>query len=126
MFGVVLWSDLDRNRSVIWCEDHGNLAFLKGPVFQGLTACGVEAGDLVQFDIVKDGKIRLATNAQLVEPEAYPQLASRLKRVQDRQQTEEMKAYQGGTSKVIPFGASRKQVRIKNRTTGNGKRLSST
>lgn len=27
MLGVVLWADIDDRKAVIWCEDHGNLAY---------------------------------------------------------------------------------------------------
>ncbi len=28
MYGVILWSDQEAQRAVIWCEDHGKLAYL--------------------------------------------------------------------------------------------------
>ena len=27
MYGVILWSDQTAQRAVIWCEDHGKLAY---------------------------------------------------------------------------------------------------
>ena len=30
MLGVVLWSDSSENNAVIWCEDHGDLAYFDG------------------------------------------------------------------------------------------------
>ena len=27
MYGVILWSDQKAQRAVIWCEDHGKLAY---------------------------------------------------------------------------------------------------
>ena len=27
MYGVVLWIDKNAQKAVIWCEDHGNLAY---------------------------------------------------------------------------------------------------
>lgn len=83
MFGVVLWSDRNQNRAVIWCEDHGDLAFFKGDGIGAMDGAEMEPGDLVQFDISKERHMRLARNPRLVASDEYPTLASDLKRVGD-------------------------------------------
>ncbi|WP_120499810.1 hypothetical protein [Roseovarius sp. EL26] len=125
MFGVILWNDQISNRAVIWCEDHGDLAFLNSSVLQGHNVCKIEAGDLVQFDIADDGNMRLATNAQLVQPDAYPQLASSLKTVQDPKKAMEIETGQTGGAKVIPFGTPRKLRASKGPAIPGGQQLRS-
>ena len=72
MFGVVLWSSREVLNAVIWCEDHGDLAFLDET--QGLP----EPGDLVRFEIQWDSTVRRARNASVVSPELYPNLVAAL------------------------------------------------
>jgi len=79
MFGVILWSDRKKNRAVIWCEDHGNLAFYNGDCTCPMDDFAMDPGDLVQFDLLEDQKMRLATNPRLVASDEYPTLARDLK-----------------------------------------------
>ncbi|QOL80360.1 hypothetical protein [Pseudooceanicola spongiae] len=80
MFGVVLWSASDDSKAVVWCEDHGDLAFLnaesrgKSPDLTGLAQ-----GDLLQFDLEEFGDMRLVQNARLVAEDHDSTLARRLK-----------------------------------------------
>ena len=76
MFGVVLWSDEQEQKAVIWCEDHGDLAFYR----KSTDACKFEmdAGDWVQFDMTLERHQRLAHNPQLVSEGVYPELADAL------------------------------------------------
>jgi hypothetical protein len=78
MFGVVLWSDTEDHKAVIWCEDHGDLAYYVGADQSALEGVALDAGDLIQFDMRQDSKLRLARNPQLVVEQEYPGLASRL------------------------------------------------
>lgn len=77
MYGVVLWKDVEGSRAVIWCEDHGDLAFLATDegVHGGAT---LDAGDLIHFEVTWDGNTRLANNPKLVVSEAYPTLPMEL------------------------------------------------
>lgn len=76
MFGVVLWSDEQDQKAVIWCEDHGDLAFYRNDS----DTCGIEmdAGDWVQFDMRMDKNQRKAHNPRLVCEGVYPELADSL------------------------------------------------
>ncbi|WP_439110345.1 hypothetical protein [Lentibacter sp.] len=78
MFGVVLWSDSQEKKAVIWCEDHGDLAFYGGEssVFDGAM---LDAGDLVEFQLKAGSSMRLVQNPALISAEFAPALAQRLK-----------------------------------------------
>lgn len=73
MFGVVLWTDTTGLRAVIWCEDHGDLAYYNGPDAEqedpasALTGAPLDAGDLVQVDVRRTGAHRAAHNPQPVQ-----------------------------------------------------------
>ena len=77
MYGVVLWKDAEGTRAVIWCEDHGDLAFLATDdgLHDGAT---LDAGDLIHFEVTWDGTTRRANNPRLVVSEAYPTLPMEL------------------------------------------------
>ena len=49
MIGVVVWSNAEREKAVIWCEDHASLAYLQGR--QNLIAAGQwpSPGDLLEL-----------------------------------------------------------------------------
>ena len=51
MFGVVLWADASDSKAVIWCEDHGNLAYYTAAEQNVHDGLGLDAGDLIQFDL---------------------------------------------------------------------------
>jgi hypothetical protein len=77
MYGVVLWSDCIENRAVIWCEDHGDLAFFRGEA-GGIMA--LSAGDMVEFDVRDGGEMRLAGAPRLVSRKSHPTLSHELKK----------------------------------------------
>lgn len=72
MYGVVLWSDDAENKAVFWCEDHGDLAFFHGT--EDTAAMAFDAGDLVEFDVYIDCKLRRARNACVVHQAMSPDL----------------------------------------------------
>ena len=79
MYGVVLWSDKEDSKAVIWCEDHGDLAFYSCIGASALEGQSLDAGDLVHFSIAEGEAIRVATNPTLVAEQQYPGLAERLR-----------------------------------------------
>ncbi|MCE8518699.1 hypothetical protein KBY31_18425 [Ruegeria pomeroyi] len=99
MFGVVLWSDSDDQKAVIWCEDHGDLAFYRKTDAQA-SVC-LDVGDWVQFDLVTERKQRLALNPRLVDQGSYRGLQDLLR---DAGATGGDVA-DGAVAKVIPFAA---------------------
>lgn len=76
MFGVVLWSDEQEQKAVIWCEDHGDLAFYRNT--DGRTRLELDAGDWVQFDMTMERHQRFAHNPRLVSEGVFPDLADAL------------------------------------------------
>ena len=76
MFGVVLWSDTADSQAVIWCEDHGDLAFYRRPVNGDLVL--LESGDLIQFDITREEQMRCAYNLRQIVKGMFPDIKSSL------------------------------------------------
>ena len=89
MFGIVLWTDRNAQRVVIWCEDQGDLAFYDGraagPLPDTPPAVAMRAGDLVCVDLAAQGRPRRARSLRLVMPEADAQLPQRLTRAARQQ-----------------------------------------
>lgn len=79
MYGVVLWSDRAQDRAVIWCEDHGDLAFFCGDGSASPDTPEIEAGDLVAFDLDEGRGMRLAQRPRLVAQDSHPTLTHDLK-----------------------------------------------
>lgn len=80
MIGVVLWSDVREQKAVIWCEDHGNLAFFSKGSSGAMTGQRLDAGDVVQFDLEEERHLRVAHNPRLLAEDEYPTLANDLTR----------------------------------------------
>jgi len=79
MFGVVLWSDVEDRRAVIWCADHGDLAYYCAGEGEPCPDVALDAGDLVQFDLSGESQLRRARNPRVVAEEQYPGIATRLR-----------------------------------------------
>ncbi len=75
MIGVVLWNDTSKNAAVIWCEDHGDLAFYYGDPTHDIS---LHSGDCVRFKVELEGSLRHAKDLFLVEGETHPALAASL------------------------------------------------
>ncbi|WP_050930004.1 hypothetical protein [Aestuariivita boseongensis] len=74
MLGVVLWSDPREGKAVIWCEDHGELAFYRRVDEGHSTSPEFAPGDLVQFDVETVRHLRFALNPQVVKGGLYRDL----------------------------------------------------
>ncbi|MGR3454544.1 hypothetical protein [Pseudooceanicola sp.] len=79
MFGVVLWSDGRAHKAVIWCEDHGELAYFDAAEHPGAVDLDMEPGDLVRFEVTRCDRLRRVRNPRLVAEQQYPSLAVDLK-----------------------------------------------
>lgn len=77
MIGVVLWSDPADRKAVIWCEDHGDLAFYHQPEDEPKDRA-LDPGDLVHFDVSVDQKLRLVHNPKLVAEAAFRALPDQM------------------------------------------------
>jgi hypothetical protein len=101
MYGVVLWSDPHERKAVIWCEDHGDLAFFSD---DRVDVVALDAGDLVSFDMRTDADMRLALNPRVVKERAYAGLQQMLDGAaiaKTRPQAE------GQSARIIPFAPRR-------------------
>ncbi len=58
MIGVILWSDPAAEKAVIWCEDHGDLAFLSRAECKVLPDAFFDVGDMVEFDVFAERNVR--------------------------------------------------------------------
>jgi hypothetical protein len=81
MHGVIIWSDKAQGRAVIWCEDHGDLAFFGGDTQSADKTNRLEPGDLVYFDLQVENALRLALNLRLVAADEFPTLMRDLKEI---------------------------------------------
>lgn len=74
MIGVVLWSDPQECKAVIWCEDHGDLAFYNDVCRHPCGVHDLDAGDLVEFDVEHSETLRYAHNPRVLQEGACSNL----------------------------------------------------
>lgn len=104
MIGVVLWSDPQERKAVIWCEDHGELAFFRDTEESGCEGLPFGAGDLVEFQLVTENNLRFALGPQVLTAAACPGLSNMLNafdRVSAKAHTPAAKSR--GTAEIIQF-----------------------
>lgn len=80
MIGIVLWSDPDDRKAVFWCEDQGDLAYFDTPDPDLEGGGGFLAGDMVQFDVTIDHRVRKAHSPRLLHESVCTDLPATLKR----------------------------------------------
>ena len=78
MIGVVIWSSEASQKAVIWCEDQGPLAYLRG--CDGLLEQidWPVPGDLLRLECETVGNLRHAHSVSIIAPKACPQLPDAL------------------------------------------------
>lgn len=101
MYGVVLWCDAQENKAVIWCEDHGDLAFYQQS--ENAVDVAFDAGDWVQFDMTTERHLRLAHNPRLISESAYSGLADVLSVAGPEAVKPGTAVHVRGSAEVIPF-----------------------
>lgn len=79
MYGVVLWADECDRKAVIWCEDHGNLAYYSAAEHSAHQGVALDAGDLIQFELREEHDYRRARNLQHVDTGYAPSLPAKLR-----------------------------------------------
>lgn len=80
MIGVVVWSSAAREKSVIWCEDQGALAYLQGAGNMIDARNWPEPGDLVELEEEMQGALRCARSVTLLSERHCPELADILRK----------------------------------------------
>ena len=98
MFGIVLWSDSKDGKAVFWCEDQGELAYFETTEVPADNNAQFGAGDMVQFDVSVEQRLRRASNARLIVEQAYSRLPEKL-----RQNATQVSEEPVGLAKVIPL-----------------------
>lgn len=102
MFGVVLWSDPQEQKAVIWCEDHGDLAFYRQS--KDAIAVPLDAGDWVQFDMTMECQQRRVVNPRLVAEGVCPDIADVLSSSVDRSVSSiRSEPFRRQSAQVVPF-----------------------
>lgn len=127
MLGVVIWSNPQERKAVIWCEDHGDLAYFNGET-SVLGDVGLDAGDLVDFEMTTERDLRRAHNPRLVSEDAYQGLDEQLRVNKPRSQTAHSDAGApkdrgpaSASAQIIPLSratARRKSHRAENKQAG--------
>ena len=74
MIGVVVWSSAERQKAVIWCDDHGALAYLQGPEHLIASSSWPVAGDLLSLDFETVGDLRHARAVSVISRQHCPGL----------------------------------------------------
>ena len=107
MYGVVLWSDEQDSKAVIWCEDHGRLAFYTATENSAFGGSTLDSGDLVEFDLTEGSDMRHAHNPRLVAQDQYPTLAQDLSNsgILPGRETKAPAARTENASNVVSFSA---------------------
>ncbi len=110
MFGVVLWSDEEDHKAVIWCEDHGDLAFYRST--NDAQMVPMDAGDWVEFDLTMDRNMRFAHNPRLIAEGVFPELPESLETAGEVRVSPATPMHkQRGSAEIIPFTAQRRTGR---------------
>lgn len=100
MYGVILWSDPTVGKAVIWCEDHGDLAYYEAPErAAAVEGMFFDAGDYVEFDITVDRDLKRARNAQTVRTDGQEVLSHTLD-APNRSGPHQLMARHAGTSSM--------------------------
>ncbi|MCT4558469.1 MAG: hypothetical protein N4A61_10465 [Pelagimonas sp.] len=106
MFGVVLWTDTNDSKAVIWCEDHGDLAYYTAPEQMMHDGVSLDPGDLIQFDCREGPDHRRARNLERVVAGHAPNLPSNLgaqERIQRVKRGGQPRATPSRGSNVVAF-----------------------
>ncbi|MGB7244520.1 MAG: hypothetical protein WBC93_20840 [Sulfitobacter sp.] len=101
MIGIVLWSDLDDQKAVFWCEDHGDLAYYDASLDKTEKESRLIAGDMVQFDVSVERSTRRAQNARILKGNVCSGLQEHLRETAELNRSAETAARQ--SEEVLSF-----------------------
>ena len=105
MYGVVLWSSPARKIAVIWCEDHGDLAFYVGT--DNTERVAFDAGDLVFFNMTVEKHRGYAHNPRLVSDGPYDGIDGCL--TSDTPELKSTPSCARLSANIVPFDVTRLQ-----------------
>ena len=80
MIDVIIWSDPVERKAVVWCEDQGDLAFLKPSAESLEDRASLAAGDIIEFDVKLEDGFRFVSNHALVDCYQTRDLAADIER----------------------------------------------
>lgn len=106
MLGVVIWSADAESKAIIWCEDHGDLAFLGQSPHKAAEAERFDEGDLIQFDLTELDNLRLARNPRRIAQHHCSDLSSVISTVtqlKDLMQDSDTAAPANTADNVVPL-----------------------
>lgn len=107
MNGIVLWSDAKDSKALIWCEDHGDLAYYCQS--EGDTGPTLDPGDWVKFELSVEQNLRRARNPRMMEEGAFTDLADRLLATAS-EYTQQSDRKKPTTAEIIPIHSRRKEI----------------
>jgi len=83
MDGIVLWSDPGTHTAVIWCSDHGDLAYACGLdiLVGGLSM--PETGTMVSIKARYENGIRICDQMMPIQRFAAPEITSHLRELSE-------------------------------------------
>lgn len=108
--GVVLWSSVNDEKAVFWCEDHGDLAYFSEKTANDAQKVTFQTGDMVQFDITVELKTRHAYNACIIEQKVCKGLDEDLRKKVDQDVSAKVDMPTSG--KVIPLHVPAQATRL--------------
>jgi hypothetical protein len=79
MYGVILWKDPAKGKAVIWCDDHGHLAYLASADVIKDGQDIPEVGAMVDIIIRQVGPLRLCTSLECIDNTGHPTLLKSLR-----------------------------------------------
>lgn len=100
MIGVILWSDPTAEKAVIWCEDHGDLAFLSRQECAELPDAFFDVGDMVEFDVFAERNVRKVNSVSRLPQNVGRALTDGLERTRQPQRA---RVDVTDSAEIIPF-----------------------
>ncbi|WP_378945587.1 hypothetical protein [Paracoccus sp. R86501] len=96
MIGVVVWSNISREKAIIWCEDQATLAYLQGRANLIDPDKWPEPGDLVELETETVGNLRHALNVSMISEQACPELPRMLSEAAQTPRQPQLRVVNGG------------------------------
>ncbi len=79
MDGIVIWSNPDTHKAVIWCSDHADLVYASGADAMLGSFAMPEAGTMVSFKTRMANGVRICTHLAPLQRDVAPELAQALR-----------------------------------------------